>query len=289
MIPRLAWITFATPLVVIWSRGIEAATFSQFRRSEGDRRKSAATLLPSIDKMAGSLHRVASEEAPLVKARKNKHLKSRDNDPADIQAKASPRAKGIKKRANAAQDPKIKVFLLEQREKKREETRPPVRTVGTTRESVSTRQSVNTCQLNENGLYGTADALSDVYTVQYLYQTSVRAGTTMIELENSVIQNVDKAITTAILPSFFDCDNGVRRRRLQGGTVGAISSKPIDTFISSGCKYSRTRRNLRIVLACVLTLLPLLPFIVSIVCEGCGQLRLLCSSGASYSPGDRVS
>jgi hypothetical protein len=272
MIPRLAWITFATPLVVIWSRGIEAAPFSQFRRSEVERKKSAATLLPTIDKNADTLHRVASEGVPVQKGRKGKHLKSRDSDPAGIEAKVSPRAKGIKNRANAVQDPEIKAFLLDQREKKREETRPPVRTVGTTREGVSTRQAVNTCQLNENGLYGTADALSDVYTIQYLYQTSVRAGTTMIELENSVIQNVDNAITTAILPSFFDCDNGVRRRRLQGGTVGAISSKPIDTFISFGCKYSETRRKLRMVHVCVLTSLPLLPFTSSIVCESGGQL-----------------
>jgi hypothetical protein len=236
MIPRLAWVTFAVPLVVIWSRGIEAVTFSQFRRSEVERRKSAANLLPKIGRMADTLHRVASEEVPVVKGRKGKHLKSRESDPARTEAKASSRTKGLKKRANAAQDPEIKAFLFDQREKEREEMRPPVRTVGTTREGVSTRQAVNTCQLNDNGLYGTADALSGVYTVQYLYQTSVRAGTTMIELENSVIQNVDKAITTAILPSFFDCDSGVRRRRLQGGTVGAISSQPIDTFISSGCK-----------------------------------------------------
>lgn len=101
------------------------------------------------------------------------------------------------------------------------------------------RQATNAgCQLNANGLYGDAEAVGDVYTVQYLYQTSVVAGTSITQLNSIVIPALDKAIATSILPRFFDCSGGSNRRRhLQEGTMNAISSMPVDTFILSGCKF----------------------------------------------------
>jgi hypothetical protein len=97
------------------------------------------------------------------------------------------------------------------------------------------RQLVGDCVLNDIGLYGTIDTTSDVYEVQYLYQVSVLAGTSRTQLNNEIIQQLDAAITTAVLPRFFACTNS-RRRYLQSGTVTAISSMPVDTYILSGCK-----------------------------------------------------
>jgi hypothetical protein len=113
---------------------------------------------------------------------------------------------------------------------------------------VSVRQAeVEGCQLNANGLYGDAATAGDVYTVQYLYQTSVVAGTSTSQLNDIVIPALDRAITTAVLPTFFDCSgSNRRRRRLQEGTVVAISAIPVDTFVLSGCKYNNNNKHVGI-------------------------------------------
>lgn len=109
--------------------------------------------------------------------------------------------------------------------------------------TVVSRLTSERCQLDANGLYGNAvaatDGTSQVYTVQYLYQTSVVSGTTTAQLNSIVIPALDRAVPTAILPTFFSNCKGInRRRRLQTGTVEAISAMPVDTFILSGRKYS---------------------------------------------------
>jgi hypothetical protein len=96
------------------------------------------------------------------------------------------------------------------------------------------RRASNKCSLDQNGFYGTVDTSSDIYQVQYLYQVSVVVGTTTTQLNNEIIQQLDDAITTAVLPQFFVCSG--RRRILQESTVTAISSMPVDTYIFSGCK-----------------------------------------------------
>jgi hypothetical protein len=97
------------------------------------------------------------------------------------------------------------------------------------------RQAAGVCTLDQNGFFGTVDTSSDIYEVQYLYQVSVVAGTTTTQLNDEIIQPLDDAITTAVLPQFFVCSG--RRRSLQTSTVTAISSMPVDTYILSGCKF----------------------------------------------------
>lgn len=95
------------------------------------------------------------------------------------------------------------------------------------------RQAAADCTLDQNGFFGTVESGSDIHEVQYLYQVSVVPGTTTTQLNNEIIQPLDEAITTALLPQFFVCD---RRRTLQESTITAISSMPVDTYIFSGCK-----------------------------------------------------
>jgi hypothetical protein len=107
--------------------------------------------------------------------------------------------------------------------------------------ALSRQSQVSSCVLNANGYYGTIDTTSDIYDIQYLYQVSVVSGTTESQLSTDIIRPLDFAITTAILPKFFDCS---RRRRVQerllqnNGTIFAITSTPIDTYIASDrCKF----------------------------------------------------
>lgn len=104
----------------------------------------------------------------------------------------------------------------------------------------SSRQTA--CTLNVNGYYGTIELTSDVYDIQYLYQVSVVAGTTEVQLRDDIILPLETVTTTAILPTFFsECNNNRRynKRSLQNGAgvITAISSTPDDTIVMSGCKY----------------------------------------------------
>jgi hypothetical protein len=105
-------------------------------------------------------------------------------------------------------------------------------------EAKETRQGSNNnnCQLDDQGFYGDASDPSGIATVvDYLYQVSVAQGTSITTLTSSVIPEVDRAITTAMLPSFFDC-TGNQRRRIQeqdGAGVVALSSQPVDGFVAS--------------------------------------------------------
>jgi hypothetical protein len=99
-----------------------------------------------------------------------------------------------------------------------------------------TRQGNNSniCQLNDQGIYGdTSDPSSTQTIVSYLYQVSVAQGTSTSVVTNRVIPEVDRAITTAMLPSFFDCSGNQRRRIQENRTVLAFSSQPIDGFVAS--------------------------------------------------------
>jgi hypothetical protein len=113
--------------------------------------------------------------------------------------------------------------------------------------TISGRQSIiaTDCVLNGNGLYGTIDgtATTYIYSIKYLYQVTVVSGTTETQLSNDIIRPLDAAITTAILPTFFDCDGDSNNRFLQafdsssGVVVTAISLTPVDTYVLSGCTY----------------------------------------------------
>jgi hypothetical protein len=109
------------------------------------------------------------------------------------------------------------------------------------------RTIYSACKLNAQGLYGNqeaaADRTNDVYIIDYFYQVSVVQGTSTTQLRNAIEPELDIAITTAILPRFFNCDvngrklNESRDRWLQdGGVVEAISSLPQDILVLSGCK-----------------------------------------------------
>ena len=95
------------------------------------------------------------------------------------------------------------------------------------------------CYLNENGLFGDAEAAAmngaKLYMIDYIYQLSVVEGTTTSELSNIVIPAVDTAVATGILPFFFDCGPDERLRHLQqSGTIDSLSSRPVDTLVMGG-------------------------------------------------------
>ena len=106
------------------------------------------------------------------------------------------------------------------------------------------------CALNDNGLYG-EDAVGgaaeqqQVKVVSYLYQISVVPGTSASLLDGTILEELDAAIPTAILPLLFpnDCAfSGGGRRHLQdnnngGGTMLAVSQMPDDELVMDGCKY----------------------------------------------------
>lgn len=105
----------------------------------------------------------------------------------------------------------------------------------------STTSNNNLCQLNDQGLYTTnPDELtsgSNEFTeVNYNYQTSVVAGTSLSTINNVVIPDVDRAITTAILPSLFPaaCGSNNQRRQIQGAdvTLVAISDRRADEVVN---------------------------------------------------------
>lgn len=97
------------------------------------------------------------------------------------------------------------------------------------------------CQLTDEGLYGDIGEAEQggarAYTIDYLYQTSVIVGTSSAEMRRVVIPLIDRSIAESLLPLFFKCD-GSRRRRLQHGTIAALSSLPLDTFLLRGRKCS---------------------------------------------------
>lgn len=102
------------------------------------------------------------------------------------------------------------------------------------------QRTAGECSLNENGLFGDAEAAvmdgASLYTVDYIYQLSVAQGTTTRELNNIVIPAVDTAVASAILPFFFECGPDERRRRLQqSGTIDSFSALPVDIVVMNGC------------------------------------------------------
>lgn len=222
----------------------------------------------------------------------SKHLKSREDDNQKFEKS---KIKGAKSRSSAVVVPSIDKVVEEKDEDddwpfNSEATIKPLET--SLVDGSPRQQATGGCQLNENGLYGTIEGGGDVYEVKYNYQTSVVAGTTITQLGNLVIQELDYAITTALLPNFFDCSGTVRRRQLQEGTVSAISANPIDTFIFSGCKCIVPNANqcsgeqtIQHLTTCHHMFLFAFP--CSNVCQSRAEFGLLCGSGNKYGRSDR--
>jgi hypothetical protein len=112
-------------------------------------------------------------------------------------------------------------------------------------QAAETRQSTtrkNLCQLNDKGLYTTnpeelTNGENELTEVNYNYQTSIVAGTSFSVINNDVIPDVDRAITTAILPSLFPaaCSGSSTRRQIQegaGATLVAISAQRADQVVN---------------------------------------------------------
>jgi hypothetical protein len=99
------------------------------------------------------------------------------------------------------------------------------------------RQAASDCQLNAQGFFGVPEG--EVFVVDFLYQTTVVAGTTKTEMNSDVAPALDVAIPQALLPQLFDDCGRRRRRHLQEGTpraINAVSSLQADTFVLAGRK-----------------------------------------------------
>ncbi len=120
-------------------------------------------------------------------------------------------------------------------------SRAPTAVQGLIDDTLGRQRTPGDCFLNENGLFGDAEAAAmngaKLYVIDYIYQLSVVEGTTTSELSNIVTPAVDTAVASGILPFFFDCGPDERRRRLQqSGTIDSLSSRPVDTVVMGGRK-----------------------------------------------------
>jgi hypothetical protein len=113
---------------------------------------------------------------------------------------------------------------------------------------ISSTTSDNSCELNDKGFFG--DPIGEFYEIQYLYQTTVPAGTPTVQITTVIAPALDLAITSTTIPFLFpQCTPSTSRRQqrrmllrrnLQSddfSTINAISSLPEDQFIMSACKF----------------------------------------------------
>ena len=103
------------------------------------------------------------------------------------------------------------------------------------------RQSSGTCQLNENGFYGSP--IGTVYQVSYPYQVVVRNGTTETMVKDIVAPALDVAIAQALLPYFFpqctsrrqlEVRSSIRVLQSTAPTINGVSRLESDFPVSGG-------------------------------------------------------
>lgn len=98
---------------------------------------------------------------------------------------------------------------------------------------VTTRKA---CVLNEQGLFG--KTAENVYEIKFLYQIYVNSSTLLSVIRADIMESLDRAVATQMLPNFFDCTRQIRRGLQDSsrtGTVIGLSSLRPDELVV-GCK-----------------------------------------------------